>query len=70
MAWDILSDYMNNNLDETTPKDAEVLTRVLDEDQQNNLLGGRIKGGEYPESAKIKAVWELNHAAGFNRPVR
>jgi hypothetical protein len=38
---------------------------VLDEDQQNYLLGRRIKGEGYPKSAKDKAAWELYHAAGF-----
>ena len=38
---------------------------MLDEDQQNYLLGRRIKGEGYPKSAKDKAAWELYHAAGF-----
>jgi hypothetical protein len=38
---------------------------VFDEDQQNYILGRRIKGESYPASAIDKAEWELYHAAGF-----
>ena len=65
MAREIINDYMNRVLDEPAKKDTEGVKLVLDEDQQNYLLGRRIKGEGYPESAKDNTAWELYHAAGF-----
>ena len=48
------------------PDDESGIQLVLDEDQQNYILGRRIKGEGYPESAIDKADWELYNAAGFN----
>ena len=52
MAREIINDYMNSILDEPTQKHTEGVKLMLDEDQQNYLLGRRIKGEGYPESAK------------------
>lgn len=65
MDREILSNYMNNLLDEPIPKDTEGVKLLLDEDQQNYILGRRIKDEDYLESAKDKAVWVLYHAAEF-----
>ena len=65
MVREIVNDYMNSILDERDQKDTGGVKLVLDEDQQNYLLGRRIKGEGYPESAKDNTAWELYHAAGF-----
>lgn len=65
MAREIVNDYMNRVLDEPAPKDTEGVKLMLDEEQQNYLLGRRSKGKGYHESAKDKAAWELYHVVDF-----
>lgn len=65
IAIEISRDMMRRFPIETEPNDESGIRLVLDEDQQNYILGRRIKGEGYPASANDKAEWELYHAAGF-----
>ena len=47
------------------PDDESGIRLVLDEEQQNYILGRRIKGEGYPASAIDKTEWELYHVSGF-----
>ncbi len=65
MAIEISRDMMRRFPNAPAPGEESGIRLVLDEDQQNYILGRRIKGEGYPESAIDKAEWELYHAAGF-----
>ena len=65
MAIEISCDMMGRFPNEPAPDDDSGIKIVLDEDQQNYILGRRIKGQGYPASAIDKTEWELYHAAGF-----
>ena len=65
VAIEISRDMMRRFPNEPAPDDEGGIRLVLDEDQQNYILGRRIKGEGYPVSAIDKAEWELYHAAGF-----
>ncbi len=69
MAVEIAAGNMDNflvNLEQSNDEDYEDEVKLmLDEDQFNYLLGRRVKGESYPESAKDKEVWELYSRAGF-----
>ena len=65
MAIEISRDMMRRLPDEPNPDDESGIRLVLDEDQQNYILGRHIKGEGYPASAIDKTEWELYHAAGF-----
>ena len=65
MAIEISRDMMRRFPNAPTPDDENGIQLVLDEDQQNYILGRRIKGDGYPASAIDKAERELYHASGF-----
>ena len=65
MAIEISRDMMRRFPNAAAPDDESGIRLVLDEDQQNYILGRRIKGEGYPASAIDKAEWEFYHAAGF-----
>ncbi len=65
MAIEISLDMMMRFPNEPAPDEETGIRLALDEDQQNYILGRRIKGEGYPASAIDKAEWELYHAAGF-----
>ena len=58
MARVIVNDYMNSILDEHDQKDTNGVMLVLNEEQQNYLLGRPIKGEGVSRKYK-KAAWEL-----------
>lgn len=64
MAWEILSDYMNTILDEHDQKDTNGVMLVLDEEQQNYILGRRKKGEGVSRKYK-KSRMGTYHAANF-----
>ncbi len=66
MAIEISRDMMRRFPNAPAPDEESGIRLVLDEDQQNYILGRRIKGEGYPESATDKAEWELYYLAGFN----
>ncbi len=65
MAIEISRNMIRRFTNESAPDDDSGIKIVLDEDQQNYILGRRIKGEGYPASAIDKTEWELYHAAGF-----
>ena len=65
MALEISRRMMSSFPDEPPADDEGGVRLVLDEEQQNYILGRRVKGESYPASAINKAEWELYHAAGF-----
>ena len=46
-------------------KDDQEIQFILDEEQQNYILGRRNPGQSYPESAKDPEQWQLYEKAGF-----
>ncbi len=65
MALEISRSMMSSFPDKPSANDEGGVRLVLDEEQQNYILGRRVKGESYPASAINKAEWELYHAAGF-----
>ncbi len=65
VAIEISRDMMRRFSNAPEPDNDSEIKLVLDKDQQNYILGRRIKGEGYPASAIDKAEWELYHAAGF-----
>ena len=64
MAREIVNDYMNMILNESIPKDTDGVNLVLDEEQQNYLLGRPIKGEGVSRKYK-KSRMGTYHAANF-----
>ncbi len=65
MAIEISRDMMRRFPNAPAPDDESGIRLVIDEDQQNYILGRRIKGEGYPASAIDKAEWEFYHEEGF-----
>ncbi len=70
MAIEISRDMMRRFPNEPAPDDESGIRLVLDDDQQNYILGRRIKGEGYPASAIDKAEWNLYYSAGFKEHLK
>jgi hypothetical protein len=62
-AVEISHDIMRRFPNTPTSDDESGIRLVLDEDQQNYVIGRLIKGEGYPASAIDKVEWELYHTA-------
>ena len=65
IAAEISCDIISRALDKSESDDENEIRLVLDEEQQNYILGRRNKGESYPASAINKAEWKLYYSAGF-----
>lgn len=65
MALEISRSIMSSFPDEPPADDEGGVRLVLDVEQQNYILGSRIRDESYSASAINKAEWELYYAAGF-----